>query len=147
MIELASSAVEAALAAGARYADARVMVVRHETIAGRNGVVEDLTQAETAGIGVRALLGSSWGFQATPELTDAAARAAGAGATAVARSRRARVRSGRGACPSAPTSSGTVGSSPGQPGGTRGECGSVPVGVAIRTGSTRTGPHRRDRGR
>jgi TldD protein len=85
MIELASSAVEAALAAGARYADARVMVVRHETIAARNGVVEDLTLLETAGIGVRALLGSSWGFQATPELTDAAARTAGAGATAVAR--------------------------------------------------------------
>ncbi len=84
MIELAVASVEAALAAGARYADARVMVVRHETMAARNGVVEDLTQTETAGLGVRALLGSSWGFQATPELTDAAARAAGAGATAVA---------------------------------------------------------------
>ena len=76
---------EGALAAGARYADARVMVVRHEAIAARNGVVEDVTQAETAGVGVRALLGSSWGFQATPELSAAAARAAGEGATAVAR--------------------------------------------------------------
>ena len=85
MNDLAVAAVEAALAAGARYADARVMVVRHETMAARNGVIEDLTQTETAGLGVRALLGSSWGFQATPELTDAAARAAGAAATAVAR--------------------------------------------------------------
>ena len=84
MIDLATAAVETALAAGARYADARAMVVRHETIAARNGVVEDLTQAETAGVGVRALLGSSWGFLATPTLTDAAARQAGAGATAVA---------------------------------------------------------------
>lgn len=85
MIELATAAVEAALAAGARYADARVMVIRHESMEARNRVVEDLTQSETAGIGVRALLGSSWGFHATPELTDAAARAAGAAATAVAK--------------------------------------------------------------
>jgi TldD protein len=84
MMDLATAAVEAALAAGARYADARGMVIRHESMQARNGVVEDLTQSEDAGIGVRALLGSSWGFQATPTLTDAAARQAGAGATAVA---------------------------------------------------------------
>jgi TldD protein len=85
MIDLATAAVEAALAAGARYADARVMVIRHEAMHARNRVVEDLTQSEDAGIGVRALVDSSWGFQATPDLTDAAARAAGAAATAVAR--------------------------------------------------------------
>ncbi len=85
MLDLATAAVEAALAAGARYADARVMVIRQESMAARNRVVEELHQTETAGIGVRALLGSSWGFQATPDLTEAAARAAGEGATAVAR--------------------------------------------------------------
>src|ERR687897_3688720 len=82
MIELATAAVESALAAGARYADARVMVIRHESMEARNRVVEDLTQTENAGIGVRALIGSSWGFQATPTLTEAAARDAGAGAAA-----------------------------------------------------------------
>jgi TldD protein len=85
MLDLATVAVEAALAAGARYADARVMVVRHEFMTAKNRVVEELAQRESAGIGVRALIGSSWGFQATAELTDAAARAAGAGAAAVAR--------------------------------------------------------------
>jgi TldD protein len=85
MLDLAAAAVEAALAAGARYADARVMVIRHEAMQARNRVVEDLTQHETAGIGVRALIGSSWGFQATPTLTDRAARRAGEGAAAVAR--------------------------------------------------------------
>jgi TldD protein len=85
MNELAIAAVDAALAAGARYADARVMVIRHESMEARNGVIEDLTQSEDAGIGVRALLGSSWGFQATPSLDVAAARRAGAGATAVAK--------------------------------------------------------------
>jgi len=84
MIDLATTAVEAALAAGARYADARVMVIRHESMAARNRVVEDLTQDESAGVGVRALVGSSWGFQATPTLSPAAARAAGVAATAVA---------------------------------------------------------------
>jgi TldD protein len=85
MLDLATAAVEAALAAGARYADARVMVIRHESMEARNRVVEDLTQTENAGIGVRALIGSSWGFQATPTLTAAAARSAGEGAAAVAR--------------------------------------------------------------
>ncbi|HEX4866272.1 MAG TPA: TldD/PmbA family protein [Acidimicrobiales bacterium] len=85
MFDLATAAVEAALAAGARYADARLMVVRYESMAAKNRVVEDLTQTETAGIGVRALIGSSWGFQSTPELTLAAARGAGQRAAAVAR--------------------------------------------------------------
>ncbi len=85
MIELATVAVEAALAAGARYADARVMVIRHESMEARNRVVEDLSQSEDAGVGVRALVDSSWGFQATPRLTGPAARAAGAGAAAVAK--------------------------------------------------------------
>ncbi|MGE3620220.1 MAG: TldD/PmbA family protein [Acidimicrobiia bacterium] len=85
MIDLAVAAVEAALAAGARYADARVMVIRQESMSARNRVVEELRQDETAGIGVRALVGSSWGFQATPDLTGTAARRAGEGATAVAR--------------------------------------------------------------
>ncbi|HET6949268.1 MAG TPA: TldD/PmbA family protein [Acidimicrobiales bacterium] len=85
MFDLATAAVEAALAAGAHYADARVMVIRQESMQARNRVVEELAQDETAGLGIRALIGSSWGFQATPSLTGPAARAAGEGAAAVAR--------------------------------------------------------------
>ncbi len=85
MFDLATAAVEAALAAGARYADARIMIVRYESMSAKNRVMEGLTQTETAGIGVRALIGSSWGFQATPELTAAAARHAGERAAEVAR--------------------------------------------------------------
>ena len=77
--------MEAALAAGASYADARIMVVRHESMSAKNRAIEELTQTETAGIGVRALIGSSWGFEATPELTLVAARRAGERAAAVAR--------------------------------------------------------------
>ncbi|HEX2221797.1 MAG TPA: TldD/PmbA family protein [Candidatus Limnocylindria bacterium] len=85
MPEIAVAAVEGALAAGARYADARVMERRSESMSARNGEVESLEQAEGAGIGVRALIGSGWGFHAVAEIDPLAARRAGERAAAVAR--------------------------------------------------------------
>jgi TldD protein len=82
--DAATAAVQAALDAGARYADARVMHRRYESMSARNGEIEELTQDEDAGIGVRALVGSSWGFFAVPDLSDAAARSAGERAAAIA---------------------------------------------------------------
>ena len=67
MFDPAQAAVEGALAAGASYADARVVVSKQETIAVQNQVVESIDNAEQAGVGVRALIGSSWGFFATVE--------------------------------------------------------------------------------
>jgi TldD protein len=80
----ACTAVQAALDTGARYADARVMVRRSESMTARDGDVEDLSSGESAGLGVRALVGSSWGFYAVPDLSDAAARAAGRRAAQIA---------------------------------------------------------------
>jgi len=80
----AYSAVQAALDAGARYADARIMVRRTESMSARDGDVEDLSSDESAGLGVRALVGSSWGFYAVPDISDAAARAAGRRAAQIA---------------------------------------------------------------
>jgi TldD protein len=82
--DAATAAVEAALAAGARYADARAMHRRTESMAARNGEIDDLQQGEDAGIGVRALVGSGWGFFAVPDLSGAAARHAGTRAAAIA---------------------------------------------------------------
>ncbi|TML31028.1 MAG: TldD/PmbA family protein [Actinobacteria bacterium] len=82
--DAATAAVEAALAAGARYADARVMHRQYESMSARNGEVEELTQDEDAGLGVRALVGSGWGFYAVPELDSASVRQAGARAAAIA---------------------------------------------------------------
>ncbi len=82
--DVASAAVEAALAAGARYADARVMHRRYESMSARNGEIEELSQNESAGIGVRALVGSGWGFFAVPDLSDPSARAAGTRAAEIA---------------------------------------------------------------
>jgi TldD protein len=83
--DAATAAVEAALAAGARYADARVMHRRMESMHARNGEMEDMAQDETAGIGVRALVGSGWGFFAVGDLSDLAARQAGGTAAQIAR--------------------------------------------------------------
>jgi TldD protein len=83
--DVATAAVQAALDAGARYADARVMHRRYESMTARDGEIDELTQHEDAGIGVRALVGSGWGFAAVPDLSDAAARASGARATAIAK--------------------------------------------------------------
>ena len=85
MDEYAAAAVDAALSAGARYADARVMISKTESMSAQNAVVERLQQDETAGLGVRALVGSSWGFFATPTLTRVSAENAGRRAVETAR--------------------------------------------------------------
>ncbi|MGI8791891.1 MAG: TldD/PmbA family protein [Acidimicrobiales bacterium] len=85
MFDYADAAVAGALAAGATYADARVMISRTESVTARNRVLEGMSRDEAAGVGVRALIGSSWGFFATNELTTAAATAAGERAAAIAR--------------------------------------------------------------
>ncbi|WP_203713712.1 TldD/PmbA family protein [Asanoa siamensis] len=82
--DAAAAAVQAALDAGARYADARVMHRRTESMSARNGEIEELNQDEDAGVGVRALVGSGWGFYAVPDISDAAARAAGTRAAKIA---------------------------------------------------------------
>ncbi len=83
MFDYATAAVEGALAAGASYADARVVETRTEKIEALNQQVQGVDRAETIGVGVRALIGSSWGFYATADLTEAAAREAGARAAAI----------------------------------------------------------------
>ena len=85
MFEYAAAAVEGALAAGAAYADARVVLTRTESIDVLNQAVESVDHTESAGVGVRALIGSSWGFYATADLTERSARDAGAMAAAIAR--------------------------------------------------------------
>jgi TldD protein len=80
----AGAAVQAALDAGARYADARVMVRRSEAMSARDGEVEDLGFDESAGLGVRAMVGSGWGFYAVPDLSEPSARAAGRRAAQIA---------------------------------------------------------------
>lgn len=85
MFDVATAAVEGAIAAGATYADARVIGRKIRDISVQNGDVQSVSISEAIGVGVRALFGSSWGFQAIDRLTLADAGRAGAQATAIAR--------------------------------------------------------------
>jgi TldD protein len=82
--DAAAAAVQAALDAGARYADARVMHRRYESMNARNGEIDSLVQNSDAGVGVRALVGSGWGFYAVADLDAASARRAGERASEIA---------------------------------------------------------------
>ncbi len=100
--DAAQAAVQAALDAGATYADARVMHRRTEAMSARNGEVESLDQDASSGLGVRALVGSGWGFFAVPDLGDRAVRDAGARAAQIAEASGRVSRRGAGLVPSEP---------------------------------------------
>jgi TldD protein len=85
VFDLATAAVEGALAAGAAYADARGVHSRSEAIEVQNGRVQRLDRADSVGVGVRALIGSSWGFYAVGDPGAREARTAGELAAAIAR--------------------------------------------------------------
>jgi len=85
MFDIADTAVAGALAAGAAYADARVTARTTRSIDVQNGGVENIDIGEDIGVGVRALIGSSWGFFATDQLSADAARRAGERAAEIAR--------------------------------------------------------------
>ena len=75
--ELLAKALDAAKAAGAQYADARVSLARVQSIFTRERRVGGLSDNETFGIGVRVLVDGAWGFAATSELSsDAVTRVA-----------------------------------------------------------------------
>ena len=77
MRQLCESAVEAALAAGAEYADARAVVRRSQAVSTKNGRVENVSDVETEGIGVRVLVGGAWGFACDRRLDAEGARGGG----------------------------------------------------------------------
>lgn len=85
MFDEASLAVQAALDAGARYSDARVVQATAETINVQNQSLERYDRSEHGGVGVRALIGSSWGFAATADLQPSSIKTAGARAAAIAK--------------------------------------------------------------
>jgi TldD protein len=85
MKALCTTAVEAALAAGASYADARAVLTRRQHVVTKNGQVDDLSDSESEGIGVRVLVDGAWGFAGDRRLDEAGAREAASRACAFAR--------------------------------------------------------------
>ena len=71
MLDVAKQAVEAARAAGASYADARVVTDESESITVRNQEMEGIDRSRSEGIGIRVLVNGYWGFAATARLEPA----------------------------------------------------------------------------
>jgi TldD protein len=67
--ELALRAIDAAKSAGADYADCRISSARSQNIGTRERRVTNIGDNETFGFGVRVMVGGSWGFAASSELT------------------------------------------------------------------------------
>jgi len=75
--DLALEALNAAKAAGAQYADARIGNYRRQTLNTREHQITGVTDSESYGIGVRTLVDGAWGFASTATMTkDAVARCA-----------------------------------------------------------------------
>jgi TldD protein len=82
---LCEAAVDAALGSGASYADARTVSLRRQYVVTKNGQVDDLSDAESEGVGVRVLVDGAWGFAGEGRLDEAGARDAALRAAAFAR--------------------------------------------------------------
>ena len=77
--------MDAAVGAGASYADARAVVGRSQGVSTKNGRVENVSDLETEGIGVRVLIRGAWGFACDRRLDAEGARNAAVRACAFAR--------------------------------------------------------------
>src|SRR3954469_20965863 len=85
MREVCEAAGAAAVGAGATYADARLVVRRSQSVAVKNGRVDEIVDVETEGVGVRVLVGGAWGFAADRRVDAAGARDSALRAVAFAR--------------------------------------------------------------
>jgi TldD protein len=83
--DLCRNAVDAAVGAGASYADARGVFRRSQSVATKNGNVEAVSDIESEGIGVRVLVDGAWGFAGDRRITEEGARDAALRACAFAR--------------------------------------------------------------
>jgi TldD protein len=85
VLDVARSAVEAAVRAGADYADARVGTDLTEAITVRNQDMEGIDRTDSTGLGIRVLVNGRWGFAATARLDAAEIDHAAASAVQTAR--------------------------------------------------------------
>ncbi len=75
--KLADAALEAARAAGATYADVRIGRYLNQFVSSRETKIQNITNTESYGVGIRVLAAGTWGFAATSQVTtDTVVRAA-----------------------------------------------------------------------
>ena len=85
MLEVAKLAVEAAVGAGAAFADARAGTDEGESLTVRNQQMEGIDRSTSTGVGVRVLVDGRWGFAATSRVDDASVIEAARQAVGIAR--------------------------------------------------------------
>ncbi len=85
MKHIADWALNLAALRGASYADARIVDERSRSLATKNGKVGHASDAESQGMGIRAIVDGAWGFAASKELGRAAVEETAARAIAIAK--------------------------------------------------------------
>jgi TldD protein len=82
--DLVLYALDAVKSAGATYADVRISRSNNENVNAREMQITGVSKSESYGIGIRALVGGSWGFAATRDLRKEAIAATARSAAAIA---------------------------------------------------------------
>ncbi|WP_447591212.1 TldD/PmbA family protein [Stenotrophomonas rhizophila] len=82
---LADAALATAKRLGASYCDVRIGRYLNQSVITREAQVQNVTNRESSGIGIRVIVNGAWGFAATHQQTPAAVKAAVEQASAIAR--------------------------------------------------------------
>ncbi|WP_448132681.1 TldD/PmbA family protein [Stenotrophomonas rhizophila] len=82
---LADAALATAKRLGASYCDVRIGRYLNQSVITREAQVQNVTNRESSGIGIRVIVNGAWGFAATHQQTPAAVKAAVEQAAAIAR--------------------------------------------------------------
>ncbi len=85
MEDLATQALDTAVAAGADYADVRAVVDETESVTVQDQRVEGVARETSRGVGIRVLVDGAWGFAGTARMDPASIDHAAAQAVAIAR--------------------------------------------------------------
>jgi TldD protein len=83
--QLADIALNAARSKGATYADVRIARYLNQNVATRENQVQNVSNTETFGMGIRVIANGSWGFAATSDVTPDSIAAAAALAVQIAK--------------------------------------------------------------
>jgi TldD protein len=83
--QLADAALNAARSSGASYADVRIGRYLNQFLFTRENKVQNVTNTESVGVGIRVLVNGTWGFTATHELSPEAIAKATQKAVAIAK--------------------------------------------------------------
>src|ERR1700733_12645963 len=83
--DLSARALDAAAAAGATYADCRVISRTVQRLTVKNGAVASVELSEDEGIGIRVIAGGAWGFAGADDLSPASIEETARHAVSIAR--------------------------------------------------------------